>query len=256
LKKLGIGYFSYAEYHDRGNFFGLTNQGDFAEYYLKNHFERFDVLAINHSDQPYVFSGLYLWDTIASSKFHQFLSMANSFHLYHGCSIIRVDGDVKRSYNFATNRPDFFLINNLYTTKFHVLSAYIDYFLDCTEKIIQKSNWLKLTIPQNGASELSNNSPWLPNTEEQFLREINFEQRKYGAVSGTKKFSRREKQCLDLIVQGKCAKEIAKILNLSVRTIDFYISGLKKKANINKNSDLIIKILSSTEYKNHYLLNK
>ncbi len=55
--------------------------------------------------------------------------------------------------------------------------------------------------------------------------------------------SKRERECLECLVKGMTAKEIAKELKLSPRTIEFYINNLKRKFNCVKRVELIVKAL-------------
>lgn len=54
------------------------------------------------------------------------------------------------------------------------------------------------------------------------------------------KLSPRENECLFFTLQGKTAKEIAIILNLSRRTVEEYISSIKQKLNCTTKRDLIL----------------
>lgn len=58
------------------------------------------------------------------------------------------------------------------------------------------------------------------------------------------KLTKRELQCIQLLAQGNSAKVIASKLNLSKRTIEFYISNIKEKLNVNKAPEIISKALS------------
>lgn len=58
------------------------------------------------------------------------------------------------------------------------------------------------------------------------------------------KVSRREKECLYYLAQGMTAKEIARVLSLSPRTIEFYIENMKKKFNCSNRIELIAKAFS------------
>ncbi len=65
-----------------------------------------------------------------------------------------------------------------------------------------------------------------------------------------KNVAKREKQCLYYLVRGMTAKEIGRILNLSPRTIEFYIENMKKKFSCSNRIGLIAKaydILQDTE---------
>lgn len=52
-------------------------------------------------------------------------------------------------------------------------------------------------------------------------------------------FSQREKDIIRLVVSGRTAKEIAKILFISPRTVENYKNSLLKKLGLNKTADLI-----------------
>lgn len=55
--------------------------------------------------------------------------------------------------------------------------------------------------------------------------------------------SKRELDCVKLLLSGLTSKEIGSHLNLSYRTIEDYISSLKRKFNARNKSDLIVKLL-------------
>lgn len=56
-------------------------------------------------------------------------------------------------------------------------------------------------------------------------------------------FTPREYSCLQLVIKGKTAKEIAAILNLSPRTIEDYFVRIKHKMNVRTKSQLIEKAI-------------
>ncbi len=62
--------------------------------------------------------------------------------------------------------------------------------------------------------------------------------------SDAKALSPREEQLLELICQGRTAKEMASDLELSVNTINYYTKRLMTKMGVNRTPDLIIKALA------------
>lgn len=67
--------------------------------------------------------------------------------------------------------------------------------------------------------------------------EINFADNNTNTLGLTK----RQSECLYHLVRGLTAKQIAKVLGLSNRTVEFYLENLKEKFNCSNKSDLITK---------------
>jgi DNA-binding CsgD family transcriptional regulator len=57
--------------------------------------------------------------------------------------------------------------------------------------------------------------------------------------------SRRQQTCLFLLIRGKSAKEIAKILDISYRTVEVHLALIKQKLDCNSRSQLIEIAISS-----------
>jgi DNA-binding CsgD family transcriptional regulator len=57
------------------------------------------------------------------------------------------------------------------------------------------------------------------------------------------KLSKQQRNCLNLIIKGFTAKEIAKQLNLSTRTVEGYTEIIKEKLNCKSKAEIIIKLL-------------
>ncbi len=66
-----------------------------------------------------------------------------------------------------------------------------------------------------------------------------------------KALSPREEQLLELICQGRTAKEMAFDLELSVNTINYYTKRLMNKMGVNRTPDLIIKALAEKSGKKY-----
>jgi DNA-binding NarL/FixJ family response regulator len=66
-----------------------------------------------------------------------------------------------------------------------------------------------------------------------------------------KALSPREEQLLELICQGRTAKEMASDLELSVNTINYYTKRLMNKMGVNRTPDLIIKALADKSGKKY-----
>lgn len=58
-----------------------------------------------------------------------------------------------------------------------------------------------------------------------------------------KSLTKREYEVAKLIVEGYTAKQCAEKLNLSRRTVEFYVDNIKNKLCCFKKSDLIVKLI-------------
>jgi DNA-binding CsgD family transcriptional regulator len=58
-------------------------------------------------------------------------------------------------------------------------------------------------------------------------------------------FSRREMQCILLLLQGRTLRKAAQTLKLSPRTVEFYVHKMKYKLKCKTKSELIEKVLES-----------
>jgi DNA-binding CsgD family transcriptional regulator len=60
-------------------------------------------------------------------------------------------------------------------------------------------------------------------------------------------FTQREAECVMQILQGKTLNEVGDILNLSPRTVEYYLGKIKRKLNCRKKKD-IIKLVGETDF--------
>ena len=58
-------------------------------------------------------------------------------------------------------------------------------------------------------------------------------------------FSKREAECMVYLLKGKSIKAVAKRLNLSPRTVEYYIENMKKKLDCKTKFDLIDLVMDS-----------
>lgn len=63
-------------------------------------------------------------------------------------------------------------------------------------------------------------------------------------------FTKRESECMVLLLKGKTIDNVAMVLNLSPRTIEFYIKNMKSKVGCRTKSELIGLVCASEFIKN------
>lgn len=87
----------------------------------------------------------------------------------------------------------------------------------------------------------------LPSLEERTSNEQNYNNKfdiQKIDIQTKLKISNRQAECIYYLIRGKNMKQIAKALNLSPRTIEYYILNLKQKFNCRNRSELIDKLYS------------
>lgn len=62
-------------------------------------------------------------------------------------------------------------------------------------------------------------------------------------------FNKRESECIYLLFLGKTAKEIARHLNISSRTVEVYLNNIRLKLGCYMRAEVIARILSNKENK-------
>ena len=63
-------------------------------------------------------------------------------------------------------------------------------------------------------------------------------------------FSKREAECMSLLLRGRSIKGVAKKLAISHRTVEFYVRNMKRKLNCKTKYELIDLVIDSDFLKN------
>jgi len=179
--------------------------------------------------------GYFLWSKEAISQ-DVFLSLSYEFNIWHGLTIYKKGLDSTEFFSFAFHKnaseKTNFYINNLF-----ILEEFCAYFKEVAKDIVACSDQSKLAMIQNGVSPtLFLPEKYItPSTDDIFL---NFLRKNMLSKKTKVKFSNREFQCITHIAHGKTIKDIARILNISPRTVESYIENVKNKTGLNFKSQL------------------
>lgn len=242
LKKLGITYFGHAIIHSDGKVSGICNNPEYIHFYFKNKFFNLDL----HMDEKVRTAEYICWDFMPKlNDLKHYYQSTEVFHIYHTFSLIKREALTTHIYHFATDHfqpgmNTFFMANRdlldkfivYYTEKFNIsnnLKTAHTMFMPL-EKNVTASNLLDYTrqmITEKSINEFLNEIATSP-TEES-----------YPFTMDMQILSHREKQCLYMLAHGHSAKTIAKSLNLSPRTIYFYIENMKKKIGHHRKNELV-----------------
>lgn len=82
------------------------------------------------------------------------------------------------------------------------------------------------------------------------LINTNVQQTQHPNLIKQRKISKRERECLYYLAQGMTSKQIGQALNLSPRTIEFYIENIKRKFHCSNRIELIAKAMGMEDLNN------
>ena len=84
------------------------------------------------------------------------------------------------------------------------------------------------------------------NSEKQFIVVMKFCEQNEPGIDYKLKFSRREAEIIDALIQGKNNQQIAKTINLSQNTIKTHIQNIYKKTGVNNRTELTYLLMLNT----------
>ena len=219
--------------------------------WIKNYFQK-NYFTI-HNYNSYLHHPPYtLWSNWAQSN-QQIISLlkdAYDFGYGNALSVVRSHNSFIDVFCFRADINDH-EANERFIANFDIIDRFIEYFLLQAKNVILKAERYKITYAHeeekvNWAEQRIN--------EALLIQEYPyFNQRLLSSTTGEPFLSLREEECLKYFVKGKTAKEIARILGISPRTVEVYLLHLKLKTNSTCKGQLIDKIFSN-EYNRGLLL--
>lgn len=238
LKKHDVVFFGYTAVDSDNKAYCLGSKLDYALEYLKSEFVKSDI---QHYDGDSVGKYEYtFWDFADLNTSTQNLyKMAADFDQSHTISITRHEKNRTHCYHFSGGVQDNG-INERYLQHLDSLHSYIDYFDDCLK------NMPELASVYDHPTYVGQQKP----LEVQLLtsnpKEIDLV--KHGDKTLRFKhfyhyyLTKKERNCLYWLKQGKSVEMIAMINEVSRKTVDRHVSSIKKKFDCYTTFQLGIKI--------------
>jgi len=235
---LGINFFGYMKLYNNCSFSVLINgYSDFLNNYF-NLIKEQDTYFKNEFRST-IDNGpnTFLWPT-EYKEIPAVASLHNEHDIWHGYSINYRHSEYIEHYAFAfnknaSNKTDFFIKNS------HVLEKFCHYFKSKASDIIKKQEQgPKSSYPKrfdiSCIEEQSRN-------RQKFFDEINKNKKSLIANKDGSliKLTKRESECISILMKNKTVKEIGSTLNLSPRTVEHYIDNVKQKLGIRYKSELL-----------------
>lgn len=220
LNPYGIHYFTYNKNYLNGKRIRLTTHADHLKAFLANEYYKVG----NIDAHPTLYSNqIVMTSTFKNQALVQWIK--EDFNVDNIIYIIRQGEDYTEFFSFGTsrNKPQ---IINFYLTNMNLLQGFCDYVKTQAAGLLTQAE--KNTLIHDYHKE--GIQTYCPEEIKDYLMF-----KKYHITS-------REQQIIPLLVQGMRAKEIAKTLNISYRTIEDYLSQLKRKLKVRNLIELVVKI--------------
>ncbi len=119
-------------------------------------------------------------------------------------------------------------IYNFYLNNMNMLEKFKSYFKDKAESLIQKTDNNRLIIPNTMQSNLSR-AKLISTPPDRLINQH----------KPLLTLSKREMEVTQWLARGRTLKEIAKVLQLSPRTVEQYLNSVKRKTGLERKSQII-----------------
>lgn len=224
LKVLNVDYFSYTRYYYDGTSICLLTHTDWYEFFLKE--EAPGCINVYNLE-----NGCNLWVDLFPEK--PVADARNQFGIENGIHFSYRKEKYVEAISFASG------INNRkalgsFIANIDLLEKFIEYFRERAEPLIRNALPEKIIIPEvmRGYETFDNNFKLSLEDRLNFLSQI-------GYKDICEKISSREYECLSHLSAGLPAKEIAKAMNISSRTVESHIANMKEKFNCSNKTKLL-----------------
>lgn len=232
----GISYFTYHKISASGNYTVLVDRPDWAEHYVNESF----FLQDPYLRHPSVYqSGICLFDSFGSEEYQQTVTKAGKelLDIDVGVMLIQKKEDEVEFFGFCGNKKSSSL-QNLYLNQPQMLRSFASYFKKELEDVLKAMREEANSLVELKGEDFFCKEHIFPDAllekREEYYKSLGFAKQ----IEKASKLSLREKQCLKLLIEGKSAKETAKILGLSSRTVEFYFENIKNKTSSSHKQEL------------------
>lgn len=237
LEPVDITFFDHARIYNNGENYFLSSKKEIVHYIFE---QQIQTIA---TPPPHLLEKenfCYLLRSEGSySKVMQ--DIQNYFNIAHCINIIHRNTGYFDVYCFGTT-PDNYKIVDFYLNNWDFFEKFILYFTEKAKKILKRCEDNKILLPLHMRPRFKGLEK---NINETNTENIDISSKiplvkfrltgKYQHVI----FSKRQTDCLKHLIFGCSSKEIAAVLNLSPRTVEFYLENIKTKLNCNRKSEII-----------------
>ncbi|MDF1758320.1 MAG: helix-turn-helix transcriptional regulator [Legionellaceae bacterium] len=249
LESIGVVGFFYARLYSDGSIANLTSQPEWSEHCFKQllngHYQAKDT-----ADYCHQYPGISLSVLNPSNLVWQ--DAKNLFKYGNGISFCEDNESFREItcfYSTIDNEP----INRVYINELDMLKKFKQYFVEQSSYLMQEANKNKVLLPKIILEEKTRLSK-LEDPKSTFSSDIlekisisdekllNLDRKICVRHKKTKSpvyLSKQQSRCLMYLSQGQSSKEIARSMGLSPRTVDHYLSLMRKQLSCRSSKELI-----------------
>lgn len=183
-------------YHNRQRFL-ICHHYDWATNFYDKELYRYGLYEKGPQDLP---SRYDMWDHLPYAPPEVFRESRIKFGLAHGLTIIKQHESYSDFFVFAT-KPSNSLINSFYLNQKELLETFIENFYEKLAPDLANLEKYRFSVP----GDVGRNKPTILT------------------------LTKRQHECATLVLEGYNTKEVARILELSPRTVECYLDSLREK---------------------------
>lgn len=223
----GVAYFTYHRIDEKGNYSVLLDRPDWAEHYVSEELFAEDPY-LRH---PEVYrSGLCLMEQHGSPDYKKQILKSGKEVLDCDLGVILVEKSPNfvEFFGFCGNRAKGAL-EKLYLNHSHLLHTFASHFTKELADLIATMQEAAFSLPKIKGKDFHSKKPVHPAVSDytSFLSDLGYRKE----IALAQSLSKRERECLQLLIIGHSAKEIAAALGLSQRTVEYYFENIRRKLN-------------------------
>jgi DNA-binding CsgD family transcriptional regulator len=230
----GVNLIHYRRFYLKGGLINLFNHSEWMKVSYDNQYWHSSVFQKKLSDLLNKKVLYYLWPE-APIKEDPIYNGLYEHNIWNGITIYKKFEDCIETYAFATTRENS-ARRNIYFSEIEILEHFILYFRSRVVPLVSEAGKkilipYQLNLPENLISS---------SAKTQFLNETCITDF-YIRLNGLDiKVSKREEECLSLLCRGKRIKQIASMLGISPRTVEYFVENLKRKTKCRTISQLLL----------------
>jgi DNA-binding CsgD family transcriptional regulator len=235
---LGITHFGYIKVLNDGTMLRMANRPEWTKKYFEQSFYN-DVDLYGMENVPENGTRISFLTGNPTTDHHKALCW--DYDIWNSLIISRKFSDCSDFWFFGTLRDNTEILN-YYANNISLFKEFTIYFKNTFSNIIDKHDSSHLIVSR--VKKLIYNDVHDKSTEK-ILQKMQL--RSYHLKDGIY-LSQRERECLFYLSTGKTMKEIARLIKVSPRTVESYISTIKQKTKNNTKSSLIKLFHESPHY--------